>query len=213
MIQVEFLPNKVIDSLNINCEDGSYGLDTTPFELEKCREKFALHFKTGTVGFYFKHSGFDGTTPGNKSKNIAIFIKKTEIILGQTEFSQFALTNRDTIVWVEPSMFWKSCRMRRSLFTILLRAAIAYIPRIDNYEDALFDEKYIISTRYAMMRFLFGFTKYVGPSMDSEGSSYEYKGWKAIFEAKDEFTVKNWLVSPNSNYKKSIPELRKALWA
>lgn len=212
MIQVDLLPNKLIESTNINCEDGSYGTDSIPFSFEKCREKFALNFKVGTNGFYFKHSGFNGTRPANKSKNIAVFIKKTEAILQQTEFSGFALTNRDTIVWVEPSMFWKSCRMRRSLFTILLRAGIPYIAQKDNYEQALFEEPYILPTRLAIMRFMFGFTKYVGPSMDCETSTYEYKGWKNIFEAKDEFTVKSYLVSPDENYKPN-PELRKALWA
>ncbi len=212
MIQVDFLPEKLIRSTNINGEDGSYGIDTVPFEFEKCREKFALNFKVGTTGFYFKHSGYNGTVSGNKSVRVASFIKRTEIILEQTEFSGFALTNRATIVWVEPAMFWKSCRMRRSLFTILLRAGIFYNPESDNYEDALFSEQYVIPTQQAVMRFLFGFTKYVGPSMDGgSDSTYEYKGWKYIFEAKDELTLKSYLVHPDKN-DKPIPELRKALW-
>jgi hypothetical protein len=206
MIHVEFLPNKKIESLNIAGIEGSYGIDTTPFEFEKCREKFALFFKTGTPGFYFKH-------PTDRGVDVASFIKKTEIVLKQTEFSEFALTNRRQILWVEPTMFWKSCRMKRSLFTILLRAGMTYDPRQDNYEHALLTEAYLLATQHAVMRFLFGFTKYVGPSMDNEeGSTYEYRGWKHIFEAKDETTVKSWLVSPDSNHK-SIPELRKALWA
>ncbi len=96
------------------------------------------------------------------------------------------------------------------MFTILLRAGISYDPQIDNYEDALFKEQYCMPTKKAIMRFLFGFTRYVGPSMDGE-SNYEYKGWKNIFEAQSEHIIKSYLISDKG--RKSIPELKNALWA
>jgi hypothetical protein len=101
--------------------------------------------------------------------------------------------------------------MRRSLLTIIVRAGMMYEPKQDNYEEALFAYKFVAPTRKAVMRFLFGFTKYVGPSIE-EQPSIESRGWKSVFEGKDEATIKRYLTWPEPN--PYIPEapLSEAIW-
>ena len=84
--------------------------------------------------------------------------------------------------------------MRRSLLTILLRAGMLYNKDRDNYEQALFTEPYIVPTKQAVMRFLYGFTKYAGPSMEP-GTNLETKGWKMIFSKLKEEEIRRYLVS------------------
>ena len=54
--------------------------------------------------------------------------------------------------------------MKRSLLTILLRCGVKYNRKQDNFEDAVFSCAYTQNTRYAVQRFLDGFTKYTGKS-------------------------------------------------
>jgi hypothetical protein len=180
---------KINPSMYIDVESGSFGLDVAPYRFETCRERFGSHWNSDAVGFYFKH-------PINYGYAVATFLKKTEIVLKQSVFSQYSMTNRDTILWIEPSDFWKCCRMRRSLLTILVRAGIMYDPRKDNYEEALFTEKLVKPTKFAVMRFLYGFTKYVGPNIDNQ-PDIESRGWKTIFESHDEEYIKNCLKWPD----------------
>ena len=188
---ITFNETRIFNSLHINTTDGSFGLDIEPYRFETCRERFGRQWDSKTKGFYLKH-------PANAGYAIATFLKKTELILNQTEFSQYSLTNRDTVLWIEPTKFWMECRMKRSLLTILVRAGIMYDPKLDNYEEALFNEKWAKPTKLAVMRFLFGFTKYVGPNIDDQ-PSIETRGWKFIFEGKDENYIKQFLTWPGKN--------------
>lgn len=167
--------------------DGSFGIDEEPYRFETCRERFGRQWDENTKGFYLTH-------PVNKGYSVATFLKKTEIILKLTEFSEYALTNRDNILWIEPSKFWMSCRMRRSLLTILVRAGMVYEPKEDNYEEALFTERWAKPTKRAVMRFLYGFTKYIGPTIENQ--NIETRGWKYVFDNHDEQFVKDCLVWP-----------------
>jgi hypothetical protein len=187
-MRVEFLDKKIIHSHNTDAKIGSFALDVSPLKFENCRERFAKYWDESTTGWFLKH-------PENKGKDIASFLVKTEYILKQKEFSKFSDTNRDSILWIEPSEFWKSCRLRRSLLTIIVRAGMFYDLKNDNYEDALFSQEYVTPTKRAVQRFLFGFTKYVGTDMDNN-SSLEKKGWKTIFEGKDTEAIKSILVWP-----------------
>lgn len=187
---IEFKEIKFTPSLYFECDDGSFGLDMPPHKFETCRERFAIQWNETTKGFYLTH-------PKDKGFDIACFLKKSELILKQTEFSQYSLTNRDTVLWIEPSQFWMSCRMRRSLLTILVRAGILYDNKADNYEEALYSEKWAKPTKIAVMRFLFGFTKYSGPSIENQ--SIETRGWKYIFECQDEQITKQFLKWPEQN--------------
>ena len=188
---IDFLESKFIKSCNVNVAQGSFALDKQPLIFEHCRERFAVTFEQDIQGFYFKHQN-------GKSLDVAQFIQKTEVILGQEIFSQFAKTNRDSILWVEPAFFWKSCALKRSLFTILLRAGRAYNCNEDNYEQALFAQEYVVSTRKAVIRFIFGFTNYIGPNMmpNSSGTAITC-GWRHLFQNKSESEIKKLLVSPH----------------
>lgn len=187
---ISFKDTKFTQSMHFTVSDGSFGLDVDPYRFETCRERFARQWDQNTVGFYFTH-------PANMGYSVATFLKKTEIILKRTDFSEYALTNRDNILWIEPSKFWMDCRMRRSLLTILVRAGMVYDPKRDNYEEALFAEKWAKPTKMAVMRFLFGFTKYNGPNIENQ--SVESRGWKFIFESITEQQIKEYLLWPEEN--------------
>jgi len=197
-----FKEKKINPSMHFAVKEGCYGLDVCPHKFYACREEFAITWNENTTGFFFTHLA-------DKGYSIATFLKKIEIVLKQSKFSQYAMTNRDTILWIEPSMFWKECRMKRSLLTILIRAGMIYDPMKDNFEEAIFSEKFIKSTRLAVMRFLYGFTKYIGPTIEDQ--AIEIYGWKYIFESHNEEYVKNCLVSSDEKY---VPSARIAdIWA
>lgn len=189
-MNINFLETKFIKSCNIVVAQGSFALDKQPLIFEHCRERFAISFQQEIQGFYFKHQN-------GKSLDVAHFIRKTEMVLGQEIFSQFAKTNRDSILWVEPAFFWKSCPIKRSLFTILLRAGRTYNCYEDNYEQALFAQEYVIATKKAVIRFMLGFTNYVGPNLTPNSSGTVMTcGWRYIFQNKTESEIKKLLVSP-----------------
>ena len=188
---IRFKEKKINPSMHFVVGEGCYGMDSPPHKFETCRERFGRIWNENTIGFFFTH-------PSSKGYSVAAFLNKTEIVLKQSKFSQYSMTNRDTILWIEPSVFWKECRMKRSLLTILIRAGMMYDPRRDNYEEALFTENLIKPTRLAVMRFLYGFTKYIGPTIENQ--NVETYGWKHIFENHGEQYVKNCLVSPDEKY-------------
>lgn len=190
-MKIEFKETKIINSCNINVDCGSFALDEEPLKFENCRERFAVSFTPYTSAIFFKHSPL-------RSSNVASFIIKTEEILELQTKSEFALTNRNFILWISPSSFWKKCYVRRSLFTILLRAGDNYDSDLDNYEEALFHNDYVFSTKSAVLRFLFGFTEYTGPDIIPTGS-VQTRGWRAIFQNKDAVEIKKLLRSPNNS--------------
>lgn len=200
---LKFGDKKVILSANTNVAKGSFALGTAPLKFETCRERFARNFFVSNKGFYFKHKE-------NGSKNVAAFVAKTEEILKVRKRSVFSETNVSSILWIEPCHFWRSCRMRRSLLTIIVRAGILYDLKKDNYEEALFKEPYVVPTKKAVMRFMYGFTKYDGPSMDPT-TSLETKGWKTIFSKLKEDDIRKYLVSNKKTYTPEC-ELDSKLW-
>lgn len=202
-MDVEFGPKKAVMSNNIDVKVGSFALDVSPLKFETCRERFARNFDENTIGFFLKH-------PSDKGYNVACFLRKTECVLQQTEFSSFSETNRDTILWIEPCAFWKECQMRRSLLTILVRAGMVYDFKNDNYEEALFKQEYASPTRLAIQRFLFGFTKYNGP-LDNNTSTLERRGWKTVFQGKSISDIKTMLVCPDRSYK-PVFQGKESLW-
>jgi len=158
-----------------------------PINWQKCRETFANLFTPNISGFYFSHSKDNP----NVSDAIYSFILKTEdvlrvsgIILDSTKISK---TNRNFAIWVEPSFFWKECEFKRSLFTIFLRCGIEYN---EDYEKALFSQKYIKDTIPAVKRFLFGFTYY-------DKTSVKKTGWVNAFSNKTKDDVQSILIKPS----------------
>lgn len=105
--------------------------------------------------FFFSHDSCKGHC-------IAYFMRKVEEILDVQPRSEFGPTQRKTIMWIEPSRWWTSRSMRRSLFTILLRSGSQYSVSKDNFEEALFSDIYAMSTKPAVERFMKGNTFYTG---------------------------------------------------
>ena len=101
-----FGEKKMINSIQTEGNNGSFALDEKPFRFESCRERFGSKWQDKHAGFFLKHNA----DHGNK---VANFIRKTEEIMALTEFTRFSETEHNTILWLEPSNFWKSCRMRR----------------------------------------------------------------------------------------------------
>lgn len=145
-----------------------------------CRDLFHNQFCNLSL-FFFSHD----TTKGHC---VAAFMRKVEEILNVEPRSKFGPTQRKTIMWIEPSRWWTVRAMRRSLFTILLRAGCKYSPNKDNFEEALFSHPYIMSTQYAVNKFFAGNTKYTGRK----------RGWyKQFYEGKPtEQEVDSLLVKP-----------------
>jgi hypothetical protein len=169
---------KVIKTYNIDTSNGNFALDVSDGEtlsFESCRERFGSKFLESTTGFFMKHAA-------GKSENIAAFIRKTEQILKCTEFSKFQLTNHPTLIWIEPSLFWRKCYVRRSLFTILVRIGPRYDISANNFDSILFGEGYISTTKAATKRFLFGFTTYKGMPITIDRETMTM-GWQRIFSS------------------------------
>lgn len=97
-----------------------------------------------------------------KSMAVSEFIARFEERLGIENKTHIGPTQRKTICWVEPSVWWTGKVMRRSLFTILLRVAQKYKIESDNFEEALYSHRYTAESRYAVERFLAGHTTYTG---------------------------------------------------
>ena len=201
----KFQSKKHIYSLNIDVRLGSYALDETPLSFEHCRERFSSVFDENTNGIFFK------TLP-DRVESVARFIWHTEKVLGNKECpneSSFSSTNINSIVWLNPSVFWKSCIARRSLFTILLRCGNNYV---DDYEEALFSDSYAFATKRSIMRFLFGYTKYVGPEI-TKGYGVQTRGWSKVFEGKSDNEIKSLLVKSNqSEFNHFETRSKEALW-
>lgn len=197
---------KKLESTSIDGRVGAFAIDRVPFQLHDCRERFAAHFMSDTTGIYMKMSQ-------NRGENIAKFLWKTEDILNESCRSEFALTSYSTILWISPTYFWRACPLRRSLLTILLRAANEYSISDDNYENALFSQEFVIPTKKAVMRFLFGFTKYTGPDFTSTNTgTLLVTGWKQIFDRKGDDDVKRLLVWPTENQYVPEGDYPQALW-
>lgn len=201
----EFTERRLITSPTIDGEAGWFSL-SCPVAFEKCRERFASSFTETVTGFYFMHHEEQG-------EDVALFIEKVESVLELKESSKYAITNRPHILWIEPSAFWRTCSMKRSLLTCLLRSSIVYEPGRDNFQEALFSHEYLKRTRKALMRFLFGFTAYTGDAIgpNYDGANLVSKGWLSVFEFKDEGFIRQALVSPHQT-KTSVLDLGEPLW-
>ncbi len=166
---------------------GCFTLET-PFKWYTCREEFGKVFTDSTKGFYFANLN-------SKPEDVANFIYKTEQILKITnpkiEDSVFSITDRPFALWVSPSAFWNSCFMKRSLFTILLRSGLSYVTSEDNYEIALYSDKYASPTSLSIRRFLFGFTEF-----STSGNPVGSQGWYYHFNSAKLDTVRSKLTLP-----------------
>ncbi len=116
-----------------------------------CRELFQEDFtkKTETILFAHRSGHFN---------RIKTFIAVVEELL-DVSTSEVGPTQRKTISFILPSEFWTQCPMRRSLFSILLRAGMKYE---GDFDEALYSNMYVANTKLAVERFFGGHTKYNG---------------------------------------------------
>jgi hypothetical protein len=176
---------------------GSYALESEPpkdVRWDNCLEQFAAKFKDNTIGFYFSHLS-------GKSLDIGSFLTKFENILNIKDTSFFSKTEKQNILWIEPSDFWKNCQIKRSLLTIIIRCGMNYNFEKDNFDDALFGQYketvYVKETRSAILRFMFGFTKFNGTIKSIIPKATVIKhGWREEFVHSDDFLVRKKLILP-----------------
>ena len=176
--------------------NGNFAIETeSPRDVrwDHCREQFAAKFDENTLGFYFSH-------PNDMSEDIGEFLTKFEIIIGLKYNSVFSKTERNNVTWIEPSLFWRSCYLRRSLLTLVLRCAMNYRIKKDNFDDALFGDYkeclYVKETKSAFLRFMFGFTQFTGKLNVNPNSTVIKHGWREEFLRLDDFAVRRRLVLP-----------------
>ena len=192
---------------------GNYALDSEPpkdVHWDHCREQFAAKFNELTPGFYFSH-------PLGKSHDIGEFIAKFETIIGLSELTTYSHTEKNSVLWVVPAKFWSDCQIKRSLMTILLRCGVNYDISKDNFDDALFGDYketiYVKETRSAMLRFMFGFTKFTGTLNPITNSSSVIKhGWREAFQKLDDSTIRRRLVLPEGVTRESSIIGLESLW-
>lgn len=191
---------------------GSYALEIEPpkdVRWDHCREQFAAKFNELTPGFYFSH-------PPGKSYDIGEFINKFESIIDLDNFTEFAKTEKESILWVKQSDFWKKCQIKRSLFTILIRCGMNYDSAIDNFDDALFGEYkeniYFKETKSALLRFMFGFTNFTGKINSYASTTVIKHGWKEEFSKLDNSTIRRRLILPEDKKVKSTIVGLESLW-
>lgn len=192
---------------------GNYALEAEPpkgVHWDHCREQFASKFNEITPGFFFSH-------PPGKSLDVGEFVAKFESITGFKQPSTFSETNKDNILWTEPSRTWLDCQMKRSLLTIILRCGMNYVVDEDNFDDALFgDHKesvYVKETRSATLRFMFGFTRFTGNIAAITSSTSVVKhGWREEFKPLDDSTIRRRLVLPEGETREASIIGVESLW-
>jgi hypothetical protein len=135
-----------------------------------CRDLFHAQLPNLNL-FFFSHESAKGYC-------VASFMRKIEEALNVEPRSDFGPTQRKTIMWIEPSYWWISRTMKRSLFTILLRSGMGYSPSKDNFEEALLSDPYSMVTKYAINRFMEGNTHYTGKKRGWYRQFYESKPTK-----------------------------------
>jgi len=213
------LPCREITMTYCNPPSGGFAIEKEANRLvnwDHCREQFAVRFLEKTEGFYFCHKACE-------ADSVTCFLNKFENILSTSEGcdlmekTQFAHTNQEKVLYVKPSSFWKDCFFKRSLFTILARCSQNYLPHKDNFDEALFspnfkESTYTYETKPAVLRFMFGFTKYTGISPVTAESTVVKHGWKEEFYKLDESEIRNRLVLPDGVKKKCNIVGSDSLW-
>lgn len=197
----------------VNVGEGNFALESCVHNWFHCREQFAAKFKETTSGFYFSHRP-------NKGQDIAEFLSYFEHVIASNQnidFSSFSQTTKNTIIWVKASKFWLDCPMKRSLLTLVLRCGKNFEIEKNNFDDALFGDYkecfYLKETKFAVLRFMFGFTKFTRKlnNMPSYAATQKH-GWREEFHKLDINEARRRLVFPNLEYKsKNIIGLE-SLW-
>lgn len=136
---------------------------------KNCREDFHKAWKKQRMLIFSHGKGINGGP--NTSHSIAVFIRMAEDKIrgeGRGARSQVGPTEYLNLSWIKVSKWWSNEKMRKSFFSILLRAARHFDSRASDlekeFESALFkdDQGYFKKTKPAVRRFMKGHTKYKG---------------------------------------------------
>lgn len=177
---------------------GRFSISSNPLVWVGCRDHFLNVFGFNATGFFV-------TVKSGECEKSPAFILKTEEILDIQKLgfsnSKFSLTNRSYVIWIEPSLFWRECEMKRSFFSALVRAGLNYCLQKNNYEDALYSSNYFKKTKLATIRFLFGNTDF---QKEFNGRSSKFRGWVNAFSGKDEKSIRKKLLPVNGNKETSL---------
>lgn len=204
-----FAETKLLNEMVMQPKTGNFAIDKEDVKnlsWQHCRETFGDQFTENTPSLYFCHGA-------DQSEAVASFISKVEDVLhisameireerhplffSNCEPTVFAKTNRNNIIWVKPSKFWMSVAMRRSLFTVLLRCGRQYNPKADNFQEALYSDNYIVNTKDAVKRFLFGFTDFITDEVAFGNGRRTNKGWVNCFQNKSVDEIRKQLKCKN----------------
>lgn len=196
------LPIREVTLAYCNPPINSFGLEKEGkiTKWDHCREQFAVFFDDNVSGFYFSHKP-------DCAEQIASFISKFEYIIHQNikpKFkpeTQFAYTSQANVLYIQHADFWKDCFFKRSLFTLLVRCGQNYTE--DNFDDALFspnlkESAYLLETKSAVVRFMFGFTKYTGICPIIGTGTVIKHGWREEFCKLTVEEIRNRLVLPDN---------------
>ena len=114
-------------------------------------------------------------------KAVATFLHRVErmLKLGKTEFGFSACgpTQHNKLMWIEPSSWWIKKPMRRSFLTAMLRAGQNYNIARNNFESTLWTNRYLRQSKYAVRRFLKGYTEYTGDLVGWNNQFFWGGGW------------------------------------
>lgn len=154
---------------------------------EVCRDVFQT---CGTLKFLFKHSV-------GKGSNIARLVWGVEDLLGIPR-TYFDTTQCNSVMFVKASPWWYKTLLRKSFFTMMLRAGEFYKingkPTKEGMIAALCKQKYGKKTEHAIRRFLDGHIKSYSKITDDDFEEYNLgygcnKGWYDTFGKLDESEV------------------------
>lgn len=175
---------------------------------DTCREQFAKKFVTSSLGFFLS---VDNEYHYN---SVPEFILRCENILELSKKSEFFHTDMKNVIFISPADFWKSCFIRRSLYSLLCRQGIYYSNK-DRFDNFLFGcvsnsskdkinnaYSFARKTKLALVRFFAGYNKYVGDG-PFEGQIFPEKhGWVEEFQEKQIQYIKKVLINEckNLNY-------------
>ena len=148
-----------IKEINTERPDGSF-YKRKILQWGSCRDGFQGTNDNELIpGFCFTHAvrcGYDASC----------FLAKIESTLGIPN-SVYRLTEYNAITFIKPSPWWFSSIMRKSFFSLMLRAAYGYNAKTNNFEEALFGFNYTKETKTAVNKFLAGYTVYEYAPRDS----------------------------------------------
>lgn len=175
---------------------GSFALNKKNFRWITCKEQFLAIFnkENDLKGFYY-------CCGENNSTKLNEFIVRIENILNLKNKSKFLPTNKKSVVWIEPCLFWKTHLLKFSLFLILLKNSLNYEVEKDNLEECLFGEFsesfYTKQTKNSVMRFMFGFTEPCLEQNTEQNLNLIRNGWFESFKNLSKIKVRSLLKKDN----------------